>query len=135
MWGNCRKIRNLNPGFGGGGHIKDPRGGASRPYRPRQFNIHESFLPFYRPLSANIRRLNTHVIIIIRYNRHKKLQPPGTILHVCIWRTILHTYKCVYTWISTYKIFNILRIYFVWNKFRKESVQKKKTNLTTDIWR
>lgn len=75
-WGyNCRNIRNLDlgDGNGSGGHIKDMRRRGSRPYRPRRFNIHESFLPFYRPLSANIRRLNTHVIIITQHNRHKKL--------------------------------------------------------------
>lgn len=72
---NCRNIWNLDlgDGNGSGGHIKDMGRKGSRPYRPRRFNIHERFLPFYRPLSANIRRLNTHVIIITQHNRHKKL--------------------------------------------------------------
>lgn len=72
-----RRSHKRSAGQGAGGR-------ASRPYRPRcGFNIHESFPPFYRPLSANIRRLNTHVIIITRHNRHKRLysRAPGTILH------------------------------------------------------
>lgn len=121
QWGVTAKISGISTrSCGGGGEEQSHKrswggcrgqGGVTFVSSSRRFNIHESFLPFYRPLSANIRRLNTHVIIIIiylpttiRHNRHKNLQPPGTILHTFAFDVYTRVCIQIYTLANVYQI-------------------------------